>query len=129
MQPVANTVRGVFLFQHASARATVPTTFTLSVMKIAGSYRTTSSLWNSHQSTLGLSVYSSLIYIGDDLSSSIHHIIRLQLVQFGTHILRVLQSRFSLVHGEASLAQLLDHHSANPAILAKHQKRFLGQSQ
>lgn len=44
MQPVANTVRGMFLFQHASASATVPTTFTLSVMKIAGSYRTTSSL-------------------------------------------------------------------------------------
>ena len=53
MQPVANTVKGILRFQHASARATVPTTFTLSLTLKVQSYRTTSSLWNSHQSTFG----------------------------------------------------------------------------
>ena len=58
-------------------------------------------------------------------SRSIHHVIGLDSVQFGTHVLRVLQSGFRLVHGEPSVAELLDHHSADPTILTKHKKRLL----
>ena len=58
-------------------------------------------------------------------SRSIHHVIGLDSVQFGTHVLRVLQSGFRLVHSEPSVAELLDHHSADPTILTKHKKRLL----
>ena len=58
-------------------------------------------------------------------SRSIHHVIGLDSVQFGTHVLRVLQSGFRLVHSEPSIAELLDHHSADPTILTKHKKRLL----
>ena len=58
-------------------------------------------------------------------SRSIHHVIGLDSVQFSTHVLGVLQSGFRLVHSKSPVAELLDHHSADPTILTKHKKRLL----
>lgn len=84
------------------------------------SYRTTSSLWNSHQSTLGLPVYFKRREEVFYKSSSIDYVVWFQSVQFSTHILRIFQSWFSLVDSESTFLKKLDYLTSYPTVLPEN---------
>ena len=115
----------MFRRKHASVRATVPTTLTLIVRKHAWNYLTTSTLWDSHQSTFGLPVYDQQEIIILYKSSGINNIVRLVLIQFSAYILRILQSGFSSVDRESAILQKLNYLPSNPTVFSEYQKRFL----
>ena len=85
----------------------------------------TSSLWNSHQSTLGRPVYNEYFETREYETSGVNHIIRLGLIQLRGNVLRVLQSGLCFVYSVALLSKKLDHDSANPPVLSEYQKGLL----
>ena len=89
-------------------------------------YLTTSSLWDSHQSTFGLPVYDKQQSHIRYKSSGIDNIIRLVLIQFSAYILRILQSGLSLINRESTVLQKLNYLTSNPTVFSEYQKRLLG---
>lgn len=92
----------------------------------AWNYLTTSSLWDSHQSTFGLPVYDRQQSLICYKSSGIDNIIRLVLIQFSAYILRILQSGLSLINRESTVLQKLNYLTSNPTVFSEYQKRLLG---